>query len=137
VLIYTGSGLKGREIDHHPLLRDHDHRRGRTGTLGEFAIAYDEGRLIGVLTGTGGVADMVGELTTRLAKTTGATVLYDDDPEQLLQPLIPLLPRRPLSPPQLLLPTHRADDDHQRRRRNGVDQIQTIVGAVHKDVGNV
>ena len=25
---------------------------GRSGTLGEFAIAYEEGKLIGVLTGT-------------------------------------------------------------------------------------
>jgi hypothetical protein len=61
---------------------------GRTATLGEFAIAYDEGRLIGVLTGTGGVADLVADLTTRLRKDTGAAVLYDDNPERLVQRLI-------------------------------------------------
>jgi hypothetical protein len=46
VLIYTGSGLMGREITN---IRSCDIvviAGGRTGTLGELAIAYDEGRLI-------------------------------------------------------------------------------------------
>lgn len=88
VLIYTGSGLMGREVIN---IRSSDIVvivGGRTGTLGEFAIAYDEGRLIGVLTGTGGVADLVAELTERLAKDTGAVALYDDDPERLLDRLL-------------------------------------------------
>jgi hypothetical protein len=61
---------------------------GRSGTLGEFAIAYDEGRLVGVLTGTGGVADMIEELVDRMGKETGAHVLYDDDPSSLIDRLI-------------------------------------------------
>jgi len=88
VLVFTGSGLMGREVVN---IRSSDVvviAGGRTGTLGEFAIAYDEGRLIGVLTGTGGVADVVGELTERLAKDTGAVVLYDDDPERLVARLL-------------------------------------------------
>lgn len=32
---------------------------GRSGTLGELAIAYNEGRLLGVLTATGGITGMV------------------------------------------------------------------------------
>jgi uncharacterized protein (TIGR00725 family) len=55
LLIYTGSGLMGREITS---IRSCDIvvvAGGRSGTLGELAIAYDEGRLIGVLTGTGGI----------------------------------------------------------------------------------
>ena len=58
VLIYTGSGLMGREITN---IRSCDIvviAGGRTGTLGELAIAYDEGRLIGVLTGTGGITEI-------------------------------------------------------------------------------
>jgi uncharacterized protein (TIGR00725 family) len=88
VLIYTGSGLMGREIDN---IRSSDIvviAGGRSGTLGEFAIAYDEGRLIGVLTDTGGVADAVPELVRICDKQTGAVVLYDDDPERLLDRLI-------------------------------------------------
>jgi uncharacterized protein (TIGR00725 family) len=88
VLIYTGSGLMGREVDN---IRSSDIvilAGGRSGTLGEFAIAYDEGRLIGVLTGTGGVADKVEELVRLCDKPTGAVVLYDADPTRLVERLI-------------------------------------------------
>ena len=88
VLVYTGSGLMGREVVN---IRSSDIVvivGGRSGTLGEFAIAYDEGRLIGVLTNTGGVADMVAELVARMEKETGAHVLYDDDPDRLVRRLV-------------------------------------------------
>ena len=87
-LIYTGSGLMGREVVN---IRSSDVVvivGGHSGTLGEFAIAYDEGRLIGVLTGSGGVADLVGELVARLAKDTGAEILYDEDPDLLVARLV-------------------------------------------------
>jgi hypothetical protein len=61
---------------------------GRSGTLGEFAIAYEEGKLIGVLTGTGGITPALPELETTLGKKTGAEVIYDDDPERLVQRLL-------------------------------------------------
>ena len=61
---------------------------GRTGTLGELAIAYDEGRLIGVLTGTGGITTMVEDILRACNKDTGACVLYDDEPERLIARLV-------------------------------------------------
>jgi uncharacterized protein (TIGR00725 family) len=88
VLIYTGSGLMGREVEN---IHSSDIiviAGGRSGTLGEFAIAYDEGRLIGVLTGTGGVADAVEHLIELCRKDTGAVVLYDDEPERLVERLL-------------------------------------------------
>lgn len=88
VLVYTGSGLMGREITN---IRSCDMvviAGGRTGTLGELAIAYDEGRLIGVLTGTGGITDLVESIIKASGKQTGACVLYDDEPEQLVDRLI-------------------------------------------------
>ena len=88
VLIYTGSGLMGREITN---IRSCDIvviAGGRTGTLGELAIAYDEGRLIGVLTGTGGITEIVKEILRVSGKETGACVLYDDDPVKLVDRLI-------------------------------------------------
>ena len=88
VLIYTGSGLMGREITN---IRSCDIvviAGGRTGTLGELAIAYDEGRLIGVLTGTGGITEIVAEILRVSGKETGACVLYDDDPVKLVDRLI-------------------------------------------------
>jgi uncharacterized protein (TIGR00725 family) len=82
-LIFTGSGLMGREIE---IIRTCEAViviGGRSGTLGEFAIAYDESRLIGVLTGTGGIADHVSELLEVINKKTGADVISHDDPETL------------------------------------------------------
>jgi uncharacterized protein (TIGR00725 family) len=88
VLIYTGSGLMGREITN---IRSCDmvvFAGGRSGTLGELAIAYDEGRLLGVLTGTGGITGMVEEILRVCKKETGACVLYDGDPARLIDRLI-------------------------------------------------
>ena len=87
VLIYTGSGLMGREITN---IRSCDIVAivgGRTGTLGELAIAYDEGRLIGVLTGTGGITTIIEQIIRVSSKETGACVLYDDDPVKLVDRL--------------------------------------------------
>lgn len=88
VLIYTGSGLMGREITN---IRSCDIvviAGGRTGTLGELAIAYDEGRLIGVLTGTGGITTIIEDIIRVSAKKTGAHVVYDEDPVKLVERLI-------------------------------------------------
>jgi len=88
VLIYTGSGLMGREITN---IRSCDMvviAGGRTGTLGELAIAYDEGRLIGVLTDTGGITSLVEEIVRTSGKDTGARVVYDDDPARLIDRLL-------------------------------------------------
>jgi len=88
VLIFTGSGLMGREITN---IRSCDIViivGGRSGTLGEFSIAYDEGKLIGVLTGTGGIADHLKELEKVISKSTGSEIIYNDDPVDLMDKLI-------------------------------------------------
>lgn|GEM_PF-30042 len=88
VLIFTGSGLMGREVVN---IRSSDIVviiGGSTGTLGELAIAYDEGKLIGVLTGTGGISSMVEDILATCNKETGARVVYDDDPRRLIERLL-------------------------------------------------
>ncbi|MFO8079839.1 MAG: hypothetical protein R6V07_05975 [Armatimonadota bacterium] len=87
-LIFTGSGLMGREIE---IIRTCEAIvviGGRSGTLGEFAIAYDEARLIAALTGTGGIADHIPELLTVINKETGAAIVTDDDPEALFEKMM-------------------------------------------------
>lgn len=89
VLILTGMGLMGRE-----LINIHSSDivvivGGRSGTLGEFAIAYEQGKLIGVLQGSGGITAALPALEARLAeKKTGAEVLYDEDPVGLVARLL-------------------------------------------------
>lgn len=86
-IIYTGSGLMGREIEN---IRSCDvviFAGGRSGTLGEFAIAYDEAKAIGVLENTGGITEHLREIISIMKKETGAIVCYDADPERLLDKL--------------------------------------------------
>lgn len=86
-IIYTGSGLMGREIEN---IRSCDvviFAGGRSGTLGEFAIAYDEGKVIGILEGTGGITQHLRNIVAMVKKDTGATICYDSDPQRLLDKL--------------------------------------------------
>ncbi|MBI4486440.1 MAG: LOG family protein [Acidobacteria bacterium] len=88
VLIFTGLGLMGRE-----LVNIHSSDivivlSGRSGTLGEFAIAYEEGKLIGVLTGTGGITAALPVLEANMNKQTGSEVMYEADPDVLLERLL-------------------------------------------------
>lgn len=88
VLIFTGLGLMGRELVN---IRSSDIVvviGGRSGTLGEFAIAYEEGKLIGVLTGTGGITEALPSLELSLGKDTGAEVVYESDPRRLIDRLL-------------------------------------------------
>ena len=88
VLVFTGSGLMGREITN---IRTCDIVvivGGRTGTLGEFAIAYDEGRLVGILDGTGGITEVIGDILKVSAKQTGGRVVFEEDPVRLIDRLL-------------------------------------------------
>jgi uncharacterized protein (TIGR00725 family) len=88
VLIFTGLGLMGRELVN---IRSSDIVvviGGRSGTLGEFAIAYEEGKLIGVLTGTGGITDVLRDVVGGLRKETRAEVMYDTEPARLVDRLL-------------------------------------------------
>ena len=84
VVIYTGFGLKGRNV---VLVRSCDivlFIAGAMGSLNEFTIAHDENKIIGCLTGTGGVADETDYLLKKFSKKTGAKVFCHSDPVQLL-----------------------------------------------------
>lgn len=87
-LIFTGSGLMGREVIN---IRSSDIviiLGGHSGTLGEFSIAYDEGNLIGVLLGTGGITTEIKTLVKIINKKTGSKIFYGPDPNILLKKLI-------------------------------------------------
>lgn len=84
VIVYTGFGYKGRNVVN---IRTSDIViifAGATGTLNEFTIAYDEGKVIGVLEGSGGIADHVRDVIDYCGKPTRGVVLFDGDPEQLV-----------------------------------------------------
>jgi predicted Rossmann-fold nucleotide-binding protein len=83
-IVYTGSGLMGREVEN---IRSCDaviFCGGRSGTLGEFAIAYDEGKVIGILRGTGGITDHIETIVQMTGKKTKSVLIPHYDPEALL-----------------------------------------------------
>ncbi len=84
LLVFTRFGHKGRND---LLVRSCDvvlFIRGSMGALNEFTIAHDEGRVIGCLTGTGGVADEAARLLRTFPKRAGARVFHDGDASRLL-----------------------------------------------------
>lgn len=95
VVIYTGFGYKGRNVI---AVRSSDIVvlcAGGIGTLNEFTIAYDEGKIIGLLQGTGGVADFAPTILATLpVRATRATVIADPAPEPLIDRCIATLGAR-------------------------------------------
>jgi uncharacterized protein (TIGR00725 family) len=85
LIVYTGFGLKGRNVIN---VRSADVVLivgGATGTLNEFTIAYDEGKIIGVLEGSGGIADHIREVIDVCKKPTRGVVFFQSDPEKLVR----------------------------------------------------
>ena len=83
-IIYTGFGLKGRNV---VLVRSCAiviFIAGSIGSFNEFTIAYDEGKIIGCLIGTGGVADEIRRTVETFQKQSRARIVYDDDPARLI-----------------------------------------------------
>jgi hypothetical protein len=62
--------------------------------LNEFTIAYDEGKIIGVLEGSGGMADHIREIIDFCQKPTSGIVLFDKDPRKLVKMTLAALSRR-------------------------------------------
>jgi uncharacterized protein (TIGR00725 family) len=91
VIVYTGFGYKGRNVVN---IRSSDIVLifgGATGTLNEFTIAYDEGKIIGVLEGSGGVADHIRQIIEFCNKPTAGAVLFDREPTSLIQRCLEVL----------------------------------------------
>jgi uncharacterized protein (TIGR00725 family) len=85
IILYTGFGFKGRNVVN---IRSSDIViifGGATGTLNEFTIAYDEGKVIGILEGSGGIADHIREILAFCHKPTRSRLVYESDPAELLE----------------------------------------------------
>jgi uncharacterized protein (TIGR00725 family) len=84
LVVYTGFGLKGRNV---VLVRSCDIAlfiAGGMGSLNEFTIAHDEGKVIGCLTTTGGVADEADYLLQKFSKDSDSRIFQNSDPDTLI-----------------------------------------------------
>jgi uncharacterized protein (TIGR00725 family) len=90
LIVYTGFDYSGRNLI---LTRASDGMItvcGRMGTLNEFTIAFEDRKPQGVLTGTGGMADMMPEIIDKAHRGQGK-IVYDTDPEKLVDKLVALI----------------------------------------------
>ena len=128
-IIYTGSGLMGREIEN---IRSCDvvvFAGGRSGTLGEFAIAYDEGKVIGILEGSGGITDHLETIVQMVNKKTESIIVSDSDPARLLDKLEDVYEEQILPGYHNILQGHDPDGVLARiHRRTRMDGVRTAEG---------
>jgi predicted Rossmann-fold nucleotide-binding protein len=61
---------------------------GGWGSLNEFTTLLYDGKPIGILTGTGGLADELAGWFPKLRKKSASKVLFSDNPEDLVSLLI-------------------------------------------------
>ncbi|MBI3366115.1 hypothetical protein HY041_00610 [Candidatus Roizmanbacteria bacterium] len=61
---------------------------GKWGTMNEFTNLYDMGKVIGVLTGTGGISDELNILNKKLRKKSKAVMIFGNNPKKLIAQLI-------------------------------------------------
>jgi uncharacterized protein (TIGR00725 family) len=88
VIIFTGLGRKGRNLVNVRTCDASIFVAGSYGSLNEFTTAYDEGRILGILEGTGGLADHMKEIVRICDKETGAKIFYDPDPKKLVEKIL-------------------------------------------------
>ena len=90
LIIYTGFDYAGRNL---LLTRAADAviiTCGRIGTLNEFTIAFEDKKPIGILTGTGGTADMIKNIVKKARRGRGK-IVYSSNPKELVKKLIALI----------------------------------------------
>lgn len=85
---FTGMEYVGRDVH---LVRSSDAVitvGGRMGSLHEFSTAVESNKVCGVLLGSGGLADFLPTLTDRITTPHVGEIIYDTDPERLVQQVL-------------------------------------------------
>ncbi len=90
LIIYTGFDYSGRNM---LMTRSCDAVIticGRIGTLNEFTTAFEDRRVVGVLTGTGGIEGELKDIL-RVAKRGKKRIVFEADPKLLVEKVIKLI----------------------------------------------
>jgi len=92
LIVYTGFDYAGRNL---LMTRAADAViiiGGRTGTMNEFTVAFEDEKPIGVLEGSGGTADLI-RILLKHGYRPRTTVVYDTEPKKLVKKVIQLIQR--------------------------------------------
>lgn len=95
LILYTGMGLMERDIIN---IRSSDAIiiiGGGIGTLNEFTVAFDEGKYIGVLTGTDGISNHIPEIVKLCHRELNDRVIFESDPGKLVSKILHALSTGP------------------------------------------
>ncbi|MBU0706345.1 LOG family protein [Patescibacteria group bacterium] len=95
IIIYTGMGLMERDLIN---IRSVDAiivMGGGVGTLNEFAVAFDDMKIVGVLTGTGGVSDHIDKILEICGRKVEDYVIFDSEPKRLVAKVLERLTKYP------------------------------------------
>jgi uncharacterized protein (TIGR00725 family) len=93
-IVFTGVGFNFRNIFN---IRTSDavvFIRGSLGTLNEFTIAYEDGKIIGIFEKSGGITEFFDELIEICKKETNAVIVRDSDPKMLIRKLVTEVKKR-------------------------------------------
>jgi len=88
---FTGMAYVGRNVH---LVRSSDAVitvGGRMGSLHEFATALESQKVVGVLLGSGGLADYIPTLLQNVEAPGTKNIIYDNNPERLVEKIIKAL----------------------------------------------
>ncbi|SRR6266498_269710 len=91
---FTGMDYVGRDIH---LVRSSDAVitvGGRMGSLHEFSTAMESHKVVGVLTGSGGLADFIPTLIERIETHGKEAIIFDVDPKRIVDRIISELDQR-------------------------------------------
>ncbi len=87
-IFYTGQGYTGRNYLN---LRNCDMGvfiGGEAGTLEEYCVGIYEGLVLGALTNSGGICELLPEIVKRFKTDHGGAFCFSDEPENLLDTMI-------------------------------------------------
>jgi hypothetical protein len=85
--IYTGFGYMGRDL---LMVRSSDaiiFGCGKIDTIHEFTVAYEEGKVIGVLQGDWNTDDLLKKIADEAHKKN-KTIIFDKDPKRLVEQVL-------------------------------------------------
>ncbi len=85
IIIFTGADYAGRDIVMTKAAEAMIIISGSTGTMHEFLTAFETGKIIGVLEGTGGIADEIRHFLKVARKRAKAPILYHKEPKELVK----------------------------------------------------
>ena len=99
VIIYTAAGFNARNATNISSSNAIITIGGRAGTLNEFTAAYDTGKIIGILKGTGGISEGIGDILKHCEKKNStAIVIQDTNPVRLVRRVVQEMQKRDRNP---------------------------------------